>query len=239
VTVTGVRAALADVLRLSDLDTDLHTDRVIYDVEVDGGTLRDELAGTTDRVAWLAPAELAGQPLMPFTAELLGLPVAPLDLDSPHPTGRTPYAPPPPDRGQRFAAYGLVTDPDGRVLLTLIAPGYPGAGKWHLPGGGTDHGEQPESGLLRELAEEAGQIGRVVDLMFVSHHHNPAAMGPEGHPMDWHAVRAVYRVVVDRPTEPHVTEAAGGSTVEARWFPPGEVPRLLTDVAAVALDRSE
>ena len=42
---------------------------------------------------------------------------------------------------QRFAAYGLAADPAGRILLTRIAPGYPGAGTWHLPGGGTDFGE--------------------------------------------------------------------------------------------------
>jgi hypothetical protein len=57
--------------------------------------------------------------------------------------------------------------------------------------------------------------------------------------MDWHAVRAVYRVVVDTPTAPHVTEAAGGSTVEARWFRPDEIPDRLTDVAEVALARSK
>ncbi|TWH66518.1 NUDIX domain-containing protein [Micromonospora olivasterospora] len=47
------------------------------------------------------------------------------------------------------------------MLLTKIAEGYPGAGLWHLPGGGTDHGEQPAAGLLRELVEEGGQLGRV------------------------------------------------------------------------------
>src|SRR5690606_35831528 len=114
-------------------------------------------------------------PLMPFTAESLGLPVRPLSASAVAAVGpRQPYPPPDPDRGQRFAAYGLVTDPDDRVLLTLIAPGYPGAGHWHLPGGGTDHGEQPAAGLLRELTEETGQLGRVVDLLEVSHRHDPA-----------------------------------------------------------------
>jgi 8-oxo-dGTP diphosphatase len=240
VAISRVRAAVADVLRFPDLDTDLHTDRVVYEVTVAGGTLRDEVDGTTDRVAWVPAGDLGRLPLMPFTADVLGLPVNALDLDAPHPTGRRPYAPPPPGVGQRFAAYGLVVDPAGRVLLTLIAPGYPGAGRWHLPGGGTDFGEQPEAGLLRELAEEAGQVGRVVELMFVSHHHNPAALGPEGHPMDWHAVRAVFRVAVDRPTAPRVVEAAGGSTAAARWFGPDELAGLgLTDVAATALDHGK
>ena len=40
----------------------------------------------------------------------------------------------------------------------------------------------------------------------------PAALGPEGVPIDWHVVRVLFRVQVDTPTEPVVTEAAGGST---------------------------
>ncbi|GAB3798657.1 NUDIX hydrolase [Micromonospora zhanjiangensis] len=239
VAVTGVRAVLADVVRLPDLAVALHTDRVVYDVTPTGGTLRDEVAGTTDRVAWVAPDELAGLSLMPFTAELLGRPVVPLAQDPPHPVGRVPYDPPPVDRGQRFAAYGWVTDPADRLLLTLIADGYPGAGRWHLPGGGTDHGEQPEAALLRELVEESGQLGRVTGLVDVTHLHNPAALGPEGRPMDWHSVRAIYRVRVATPTEPRVTEAAGGSTARAGWFTVGEAAALpLTDVAAMITGRS-
>src|SRR5205823_13930505 len=88
-------------------------------------------------------------------------------------------------RVQRFAAYALARDPAGRILLTLIAPGYPGAGRWHLPGGGTDFGEAPTAGLLRELIEETGQIGRVEGLIAVSHRHHPAAIGWEGFPIDW------------------------------------------------------
>lgn len=252
VEVTGIRAVLADVIRLPDLDVALHTDRVVYEVATAGGagaagedpgttarrTLRGERAGTTDLVAWLSPGELPRLPLMPFTAELLGLPVTPLPEDVPHPTGRHPVAPLPVDRRQRFAAYGLATDPSGRVLLTLIADGYPGAGSWHLPGGGTDHGEQPDTALLRELVEESGQLGRVIGLLDVSHLHTPAAVGPEGFPLDWHGVRAIYRVVVDVPTEARVTEGVGGSTARAGWFSPGEAAALrLTDVAAGALRR--
>jgi 8-oxo-dGTP pyrophosphatase MutT (NUDIX family) len=37
----------------------------------------------------------------------------------------------------------VATDRRERVLLTRVAPNYPGAGRWHLPGGGTDYGEQP------------------------------------------------------------------------------------------------
>jgi 8-oxo-dGTP diphosphatase len=141
-------------------------------------------------------------------------------------------------RVQRFAAYGFVTDPAGRVLLTRIAPGYPGAGRWHLPGGGTDFGEQPVEGLLRELHEEAAQSGEVAELLTVSHRHNPAAVGPEGYPIDWHTVRALYRVLVPVPEKPTVTEAAGGSTADAAWFEPADLGVLtLTEVARCAVSR--
>jgi hypothetical protein len=58
--------------------------------------------------------------------------------------------------------------------------------------------------------------------------------------MDWHAVRAVYRVSVDEPTPARVTEAAGGSTAEAGWFTRAEVATLrLTEVARAALRLSK
>ncbi|GIF65877.1 hypothetical protein Ais01nite_39120 [Asanoa ishikariensis] len=226
--------ALASVRELWDIDVSWHFDLIVYEVRVLGGTLRREAVGTSDDVAWVDQRDLADLRLMPFAAELLGQPVVPLDFAAPHPLGRR--RPPPPlrkDQGQRFAAYGLVTSPRG-VLLTKISQGFPGAGKWHLPGGGTDFGEQPAAGLLREIAEESGQLGEVVELLAVSDRHNPRAIGPEPHPMDWHAVRVIYRVAVPVPTEPRVAEV-GGSTVDARWFAPDELGGLtLTDVAATA-----
>jgi ADP-ribose pyrophosphatase YjhB (NUDIX family) len=134
-------------------------------------------------------------------------------------------------RRQRFAAYGLVTDPAGRVLLTLNADGYPGARHWHLPGGGTDFGESAVDGLLRELVEETDQRGRVTGLMGVSHRYQGAEIGPEGVPLSWHGVRAVYRVEVDRPTPARVVETSG-STAAAAWFTVADaLARPLTDIA--------
>ncbi|HET6531994.1 MAG TPA: NUDIX domain-containing protein [Actinoplanes sp.] len=220
VRVRGLHSVTADVARLPDTGALEHTDRLIYDVELVGGDLRPEIGGTTDRAEWTNPD--GDLPLMPFTARVLGRPV------TPHPE--------PPPRGQRFGAYAVATDPAGRILLTRIAPGYPGAGRWHLPGGGTDHGELPEVALARELAEETGQRGRIVGLLGISHHHDPAALGPEGAPMDWHVVRVLFRVSVDEPTEAVVTEAAGGSTEAAGWFTPGEAAGLpLTQVAREAV----
>ncbi|WBB71067.1 NUDIX domain-containing protein [Micromonospora sp. WMMD812] len=229
VEVAGLRAVVADVIPFPAADLAVHTDRLVFDLTVVGRSLRNERAGTTDEARWFTTDEAAGVPLIPFTAELLGLPVTPLPASA---AGPAAFPPPPADRRLRFGVYGLVTDPAGRVLLTMIAEGYPGAGRWHLPGGGTDHGEQPVPALLRELVEESGQLGRVIELIGVDNLHNPAALGPEGRPLDWHGVRVVYRVAVDVPTEPRVTELAGGSTAQAAWFTPDQLAGLpLTEIA--------
>jgi 8-oxo-dGTP diphosphatase len=145
-----------------------------------------------------------------------------------------PHGPLPARAGvQRFGAYGLVRDPGGRVLLTLIAAGYPGAGSWHLPGGGTDYGEQPRDALVRELAEETAQDGRITALLGTSSGHHPAALGPEGVPVDWHTVRVHFDVFVPSPRTPRVMESPGGSTERAAWFTHGELSGArLSEVAA-------
>ncbi|AEV81772.1 NUDIX hydrolase [Actinoplanes sp. SE50] len=231
VAVTGVRGVVADVVAFPFDDLVEHTDRILYDVAVTGGDLRPETGGTSDLAEWVPPAEVAARPLLPFTAGALGVSfdapaVVPLD-DEPVHRG---------DRVQRFGAYGLVTDPAGRILLARITQGYPGGGSWHLPGGGTDYGETPEEGLLRELYEETSQRGRIDGLLTVGHRYDPAALGPEGVPLDWHVIRVVYRVRVEEPVTPVVSEAAGGSTDRASWFTPGEVAGLpLTELAREAL----
>lgn len=229
VRIDELRTVTADVARLPDGDLE-HTDRIIYQVTAVAGSLRDEADGTTDLVRWVPADELDDLPLMPFTGLVLGRPVAGAPAEASDESLARPR------RVQRFGAYAAATDPDGRILLTLIAPGYPGAGRWHLAGGGTDHGETPEQALAREIVEETGQHGRVTGLLGVSHRYDPAAVGPEGVPIDWHVIRVLFRVSVDVPTEPVVTEEAGGSTAAAAWFSPEEVERLdLTELARAAV----
>jgi ADP-ribose pyrophosphatase YjhB (NUDIX family) len=232
VRIDRLRTVTADLTRLPSGKLE-HTDRIIYDVTPVSTVLRPETDGTTDLVEWVAPDDLSALPLMPFTASLLDVPAAAIDgaAEAGEELER-------PARVQRFGAYALATDPAGRVLLAKISEGYPGAGHWHLPGGGTDHGETPEEGLARELAEETSQHGRVTGLLGISHRYDPAAVGPEGVPMDWHVIRVVFRVAVDVPTQPVVTEAAGGSTAGAGWFTRAEVDGLtLTELAHRAVAR--
>ncbi len=128
------------------------------------------------------------------------------------------------DPHQRVAAYAVVVA-DGRLLLTQLA-GYTGAaGRWNLPGGGLDPGESPTDGVVREVAEETGQVVddvRLVDVM-TQHWVGRSPRGLE----DYHAVRLLHTARCERPTRP-VVHDVGGSTSDARWV-------LLDDLGSVAV----
>ena len=262
VEITGVRDVVAEVVFRPPVWE--HTDGVVYDVARVTGRVRPEVDGSSDRAAWIPLEEAVRLRLSAVAARILasltatpdrassasapgasGAPLAPdappvPPWDAPAPDAPGPAAPaavpaPRPARGQRFAVYGVVTDPAGRLLLTRNAEGYPGAGRWHLPGGGTAFGEQPPDGLLREIREETDQSGHVTRLLAVSSYHNRDATGADGRPIDWHGVRAVYAVEVPAPTAPRVVEV-GGSTSAAGWFTPDQVAALpLTRIAAAML----
>jgi ADP-ribose pyrophosphatase YjhB (NUDIX family) len=239
VAVTHLVDVVADLRSLPNRGVTIHTDRLIYEVSVRGGALRDRVGQSTDLARWFSRTEIARLALRPFTAIALDLPPAPVDLrpDEPpeFPSFHAVEGPDGLHRAQRFAAYAVATDRRGRVLLTRIADGYPGGGHWHLPGGGTDFGEQPAVALIRELVEETGQEGEIVELLGVASHRDAASLGPEGYPIDWHGVRAFYRVAVARSSTPKVLDA-GGSTVEARWFSHDELSDLpITEVTDEAL----
>jgi ADP-ribose pyrophosphatase YjhB (NUDIX family) len=181
--------------------------------------------------SWLSDADLAAARLPRGTARALGLSVPPAPARRPRRRSWSAGAGP---RLQRFAAYGLVTDPDRNVLLTLISAGFPGAGRWHLPGGGTDFGETVHEGLHRELLEESDQAGEIGALLLVSHRHD---VRHRERATDWHGVRVVFAVRIARPTQPRVLER-GGSTQAAAWLTLEQAGKLpLTEIAQTALER--
>lgn len=55
-----------------------------------------------------------------------------------------------------YIAVGVLTAPDGRVLIAKRLPGKPGADKWEFPGGKREDGESVKAALARELDEELG-----------------------------------------------------------------------------------
>jgi len=61
----------------------------------------------------------------------------------------------PPGREQRIAAYGLLID-DDRVLVVQAGAASDVPGRWFLPGGRVEHGEDPVETVQREFLEETG-----------------------------------------------------------------------------------
>ena len=125
------------------------------------------------------------------------------------------------DGWTRVGAYAIALDEGGRILLCRISPSIRPGEVWTLPGGGVDFGEPPATAVLRELTEESGYTGAIIELADVSDHLFPGPIeGVEG-PM--HAIRIVYRV---RITGGDLRDEPDGSTDTCAWFSPDEAARL-------------
>ena len=117
---------------------------------------------------------------------------------------------------QRFAAYAIVTSSSG-LLATEYSDRTAVSGRWGMPGGGIDDGEQPTAAVLREVAEETDQQIELGELVVVQTSHW-IGRSPRGTLEDFQAVRLIYRATCPRPTEPRVLDL-GGTTESARWVP--------------------
>jgi 8-oxo-dGTP pyrophosphatase MutT (NUDIX family) len=138
---------------------------------------------------------------------------------------------------QRVASYALILR-DDQILLTQLASRISSDEKWHLPGGGVDHGENPRDALVREIREETGLEAEVGDTARVYSAHLPS-MWRQGRRWDYQALRIVYDawVPADGP-DPRVLEV-DGSTVAVAWHPVADVRSgalQVTDIVIEALD---
>lgn len=121
----------------------------------------------------------------------------------------------------RLAAYAVVTDDEGRVLLALWNEG--SRRQWTLPGGGLELHERAEEGVVREVLEETGYDVELDDLLGVDSYVFPAERRAVGTDRPMKAFRVLYRAHV---VGGELTHEEDGSTDEAAWFPLAEIPTL-------------
>ena len=115
---------------------------------------------------------------------------------------------------QRVAAYGVVLSDRG-LLATQYSDRTAVDGRWGMPGGGIDSGEEPEAAVAREVHEETAQTVVLGPLVAVQTSHW-VGRSPAGHAEDFHAVRLIYRADCPEPGDPVVLDV-GGTTADARW----------------------
>jgi ADP-ribose pyrophosphatase YjhB (NUDIX family) len=121
----------------------------------------------------------------------------------------------------RVGAYALVKDASDRLLLVRGAAGSDGPGQWWMPGGGLDFGEDPATGVLRELREETGLEGRLAGLVGAISTVFETSMERPGEPV--HAVGFVYRVEIVGGELRHEVD---GSSDQCAWLSRAETRRL-------------
>ncbi|MFO7608981.1 MAG: NUDIX hydrolase [Candidatus Krumholzibacteriia bacterium] len=111
---------------------------------------------------------------------------------------------------------------DGYRVLLVERGREPFRGRWALPGGFVDYGEDPDLAVGRELAEETGLEG----LPFRQFR----AFGQPGRDPRGHTVSIVYVAVIigDRPA---VT--GGDDAAAAAWHPLDGLPDLAFDHGAI------
>lgn len=131
----------------------------------------------------------------------------------------------------RVAAYAVITDDEGRVLLAHWSEGRRAA--WTLPGGGLEEGEDPEHAMRREVREETGYRAVTEGLLGVHSRVIPVSRRiATGATTPLHVLRIVYRA---RITGGRLRNEQNGSTDRAEWFTLAQVRGLqrvkLVDIA--------
>jgi 8-oxo-dGTP diphosphatase len=119
-------------------------------------------------------------------------------------------------------ALARTSDPARVLLIQRRHP--PFAGRWALPGGFVEEGEQVHQAAPRELAEETGV--RVEELQLLGVYDTPGR-----DPRGW-TVSVVYLAHLEQERE----LTAGDDAGDARWFAIDALPELAFDHALILAD---
>ncbi len=139
---------------------------------------------------------------------------------------------------REFSAGGvLVRKIQGRAHLAAIRPQGKPEGTWVLPKGNIDPGESPAETAVREVLEETGVRGRIVEkLGDVKYTYTR----PGG--VRVFKIVSFYLLAAGRGRIGEIGEAMRVEVAAARWLPLAEAPRALAyggekEMAAKARDR--
>ena len=113
----------------------------------------------------------------------------------------------------------VVFDAEGRLLLVRRA-NPPAQGKWSIPGGRVEQGEDDDTAVLRELKEETALVGTVVREVGCLKRDAPGG-----------GVYVIRDFLVNVDGE--LAARAGDDASEARWFAPDELRGLDTSEGLV------
>ena len=139
---------------------------------------------------------------------------------------------------REFSAGGvLVKVIRGRPMVAAIRPQGKPEGTWALPKGNLDPGEEPAQTALREVLEETGVEGRLVEKLGDVKYTYTRRGG-----LRVFKIVSFYLLRAGRGRLGEIEEAMRVEVVEARWLPLDEAPRLLAyggerQMAAKARDR--
>jgi 8-oxo-dGTP pyrophosphatase MutT (NUDIX family) len=125
----------------------------------------------------------------------------------------------------------------GRPMLAAIRPQGRKEGTWALPKGNIDPGERPEETALREVLEETGVAGRLVEKLGDVKYTYTRRGG-----VRVFKIVSFYLLRAGRGRLGAIEEHMRIEVAEARWLPLDEAPRLLSyggerEMAAKARER--
>ena len=134
------------------------------------------------------------------------------------------------DYDTRLAAYAVIKDRAGRVLLALWNEAE--TPKWTMPGGGVELHETVEEAVVREVREETGFDIIVGPLLGVHTFVLPPHVRVNTADRHLKSVRVVFEATI---VGGELRDEVAGTTDEARWFDLATIPDLprvsLVDIA--------